>query len=81
LYFCVQALIDGKVLCVHGGLSPDIRTLDQVSQGHTVLVAAALWLRCLVGWFAYAVHALPGRAVLFLDVDVFARGLLVRANC
>jgi diadenosine tetraphosphatase ApaH/serine/threonine PP2A family protein phosphatase len=26
----VQALIDGKVLCVHGGLSPDLRTLDQV---------------------------------------------------
>ena len=27
----LQALIDGKVLCVHGGLSPDIRALDQVS--------------------------------------------------
>lgn len=26
----VAALVDGAVLCVHGGLSPDIRTLDQV---------------------------------------------------
>lgn len=32
--FTVQALIDGKVLCVHGGLSPDIRTLDQVRLTH-----------------------------------------------
>ena len=34
----VQALIDGKVLCVHGGLSPDLRTLDQ---------ACRVWLLCL----------------------------------
>lgn len=24
------ALIDGEVLCVHGGLSPDLRTIDQI---------------------------------------------------
>jgi serine/threonine-protein phosphatase 6 catalytic subunit len=29
-YLTVAAVIDGSVLCVHGGLSPDVRTLDQV---------------------------------------------------
>lgn len=29
-YLNLAAVIDGSVLCVHGGLSPDIRTLDQV---------------------------------------------------
>lgn len=27
---CVEQLIDDKVLCVHGGLSPDLKTLDQI---------------------------------------------------
>jgi len=26
----LAAIVDGKILCVHGGLSPDIRTMDQI---------------------------------------------------
>ena len=29
-YLTIAAIIDGKVLCIHGGLSPDIKTLDQI---------------------------------------------------
>lgn len=46
----MQALIDGQVLCVHGGLSPDLRTLDQVCSA--VMTCAVLVpcpaLSCLV---------------------------------
>jgi serine/threonine-protein phosphatase 4 catalytic subunit len=29
-YLSLSALIEDRILCVHGGLSPNINTLDQV---------------------------------------------------
>jgi len=33
-YLTLAALVDGKILCVHGGVSPDIRTMDQIRTIH-----------------------------------------------
>ena len=30
-YLSLGAVVDGRVFCVHGGLSPNVTTLDQVS--------------------------------------------------
>ena len=29
-YLTLAAIVDGRILCIHGGLSPDIKTLDQI---------------------------------------------------
>lgn len=29
-YLCIGAVVEGKIFCVHGGLSPDIKTFDQI---------------------------------------------------
>ena len=59
----LQALIDGQILCVHGGLSPDLRTLDQV----------LIYLLCL-GMFTrshalsccnHCLHMLPSLIIKF----------------
>lgn len=28
---CISAVVDGKIFCIHAGLSPEIRTLDQIN--------------------------------------------------
>ena len=33
-YLGIAALVEGKLLCIHGGLSPDVKTLDQIRTIH-----------------------------------------------
>lgn len=36
-YMSLGAVVDGKVFCVHGGLSPNVNSLDQVSFDYSLL--------------------------------------------
>ena len=35
-YLSLSAIIDGKIFCVHGGLSPSIQTLDQIRSAYNL---------------------------------------------
>ena len=39
-YLSLSAVIDDKVFCVHGGLSPAINTLDQVLYSNAIVLSA-----------------------------------------
>lgn len=35
-YLALAAIVDGRVFCVHGGLSPNLQSIDQVRWFHTI---------------------------------------------
>jgi serine/threonine-protein phosphatase 4 catalytic subunit len=49
-YLALGAIVDGRVFCVHGGLSPQIPRLDQVSVAAKMAApsrcASAEWIQC-----------------------------------
>jgi len=46
----IAALIDEKILCMHGGLSPDIQTLDQIRRIHRPCDVPDTGLLCDLLW-------------------------------
>ncbi|KAJ6430206.1 hypothetical protein OIU84_021586 [Salix udensis] len=46
----VAALIDEKILCMHGGLSPDLRSLDQIRNLYRPAVVPETGLLCDLLW-------------------------------
>ena len=37
---CLSAVVDNSILCVHGGLTPSLDTLEQIQELHRIQVAA-----------------------------------------
>ena len=35
-YLALGAIVDGRVFCVHGGLSPNLQAIDQVSRHESI---------------------------------------------
>lgn len=46
-YLSLSAIIDGKIFCVHGGLSPSIQTLDQIRTIDRKQEVSVLFIICL----------------------------------
>lgn len=62
-HFCLRFL-PSQVLCVHGGLSPDVRTIDQVS-----LCSFKWWPVFLLSYtFSYSTHYMTIHVHQFLNV-------------
>jgi len=58
-YLALGAIVDGRVFCVHGGLSPTLHSIDQVS-----IRFVGFALRLMNSFFAIHSLSLYGRSVL-----------------
>ena len=42
-YLALGAIVDGRVFCVHGGLSPNLQAIDQVCP--SIYLESISWIR------------------------------------
>lgn len=70
-YLSLSAIIDGKIFCVHGGLSPSIQTLDQIRTiDRKQEVSTSLFLVCFNFPLAISVQSQFSNILLYFTTRI-----------